>query len=86
VVTWESRLSSKEDEGTSSLYSNELGDEEIDGDVDNNNDDDKKGHSCFVGFGNVLLKLSNMEEFIGSLLGSSMMLGLDKYFPQVWWP
>lgn len=63
----------KVDEGTSSLYSSECVEEKDDG-------DDKKGHSCFVGVGNVLLKLSNKEEVS---LGSSMMSGLGK-FPQVW--
>ena len=69
-------ISSKEGKGTSSLYSSEFCDEERD------DDDDKKVHSSFVGVGNVLLKLSIMEEVS---LGSSMMWELDK-FPQVWWP
>lgn len=38
---------------------------------DEGDDDDKKGQSCFVGSGNVLLKLSNTEELMS--LGSCMM-------------
>ena len=46
--------------------------------------DDKKGQSCLVGVGNVLLKLSNMEEVVGSWgeVGSNM---ISSELLQVWW-
>lgn len=47
--------------------------------------DDKKGHSCLVGVGKVLLKLSNMEVSEGSLLESSMIAEFRKSL-HVWWP
>jgi len=41
-------------------YSTECEELEDEDDID----DDKKGQSCSVGVGNVLLKLSNMEEVV----------------------
>lgn len=48
-------------------------------------EDDKKGHSCLVGVGKLLLKLSSMEVSEGELLESSMISEFSKSL-HVWWP
>jgi hypothetical protein len=83
IGSGESRYSSKEGE-FSLQYSTECEELKDEDDDDDDVDDDKKGQSCSVGVGKVLLKLSNMEEVLWSWgeVGSNM---ISSELLQVWW-
>ena len=56
-----------------------------DGEGSRDAEDDKKGQSCLVGVGKLLLKLSSMEVSEGELMESSMISEFSKSL-HVWWP